>query len=162
MERQFLIRDMRNGDWLWVYRKLIGDSHLTNGDKLVYQSLASFAGMKQIKPSYKTIGERVNLTKRAAINGIQRLVEVGYVAITEEGGGRHKTNEYLLLKMPKGCKLCTLSRQGERVNEKTEKGERNARERVNEKTPDKDIKKDIKNSNFYLNLLKERGELTVR
>lgn len=143
---------MRNGDWLWVYRSLIGDPHLTDADKLIYQSLASFAGMKHIAPSYTLMAIRVNASRRTAIKSIKRLIEVGYVAVEKMGNKRYRTNEYVLLKMPQGCRKCTIRGAGKDTV------------MVNETTPYKDSIKDIKinNDGGYLNLLKRRGKLNTK
>lgn len=123
--KQFQVRDTRNGEWHWVYNAVIADSHLTPADKLIYSALATFSGYSEIYPSFKSIAERANLSERAAQSAIKKLEKIGYISKTT-GGGRFRTNAYNLLKMPKGCKLCTVSKgcklTQERVQTTTEKG----------------------------------------
>jgi DNA-binding MarR family transcriptional regulator len=102
------IRDTRNGEWFWVYKALLADPHLSQADKLTYGSLATFSGYERINPGFKEIARRANLSVRAAKMGVKALLKTGYLKIIQ-GGGRHRTNIYLLLKRPKGCKFCTVS-----------------------------------------------------
>lgn len=111
MKETFEIRDMRNGDWHWVYNAVSADPHLTPAEKLIYSSLSTFGGCEVIRPSMKTIGERSSLSERTARQAVKRLQEVGYISF-DSGGGRHQTNKYLLLKRPKGCKFCLVSKVG--------------------------------------------------
>jgi DNA-binding IscR family transcriptional regulator len=101
------IRDTRNGDWFWVYKSVLADPHLFPADKLVYSSLATFGGCKEINPSFKEIAKRANVSERTVKSSTKKLVKIGYLSV-DLGGGRHKTNVYFLLKKPKGCNLCTV------------------------------------------------------
>ena len=103
------IRDTRNGDWFWVYKSVLADPHLNPTDKLTYSALATFGGCKEINPSFKGIAERATLGERTVKRSIKKLIKVGYVSV-DKGGGRHKTNVYFLLKKPKGCQFCTVSK----------------------------------------------------
>ena len=141
MNKLFEIRDTRNGEWHWVYNALVRDPHLTPAEKLIYNSLATFSGMKDIRPSFKTIGERASLSERAASGAIKKLQEVGYIDFSS-GGGRHKTNTYSLLKMPKGCKFCIVSKLGKVRQETTQTTTGN----YANPAPEQDIEKDIYNN----------------
>ena len=101
-----IIRDLRNGEWSWVYNALIGDPHLTPAEKCIYASLASWGGCDSIHPSFEEIAKRASLSVRVAKTAIKKLNEVGYLE-TKTGGGNGKSNEYQLLKISKGCKICT-------------------------------------------------------
>lgn len=104
---KFKIRDVRNGDWSWVYKCVVSDKHLTATDVRVYSALSGFDGKNHdIFPSYETISKIANVSKRGSIKSIKRLIEVGYVGLERKGGG-DKSNKYILLKRPKGCKFCT-------------------------------------------------------
>jgi len=119
LPKKFEIRDLRNGDWAWVYKAVISDPHLSHADVRVYSVLASFDNKNDdIFPSYETIAINANVSRRKALESIKRLVDVGYIKI-EKGGGRKLTNRYLLLKRPKGCIFCTVSK---RVQKSTQKG----------------------------------------
>lgn len=104
------VRDTRNGEWHWVYNAVLADPHLTPAEKLIYASLSTFSGCEKIYPSIDVISQRANLSPRITKSAIKKLSEIGYISM-ESGGGRHRTNVYVLLKMPKGCKLCTVSKQ---------------------------------------------------
>ena len=105
MKGKFAVRDTRNGEWLWVYRALIADSHISATDKVVYAALASFGGCKDIYPDYDVIVERSSVSRKSVGTSLKRLAEAGYIHY-ESGGGRGKANEYLLLKQPDGCPKC--------------------------------------------------------
>ena len=106
MYKNIVVRDLRNGEWSWVYNSLIADPHISASDVRVYAAIASWGGCDTIYPAFEDIAKRASLSKRACISAVKKLEEVGYLSV-ETGGGRGKANEYKLLKMPKGCKLCT-------------------------------------------------------
>jgi hypothetical protein len=138
MKKSIEIRDTRNGEWHWVNNSVTADPHLTFADKVVYYALCTFAGFKEIRPSFETIAECGAASLRVTKKSVKRLIEIGYVSI-EVGGGRGLSNVYQLLKATKGCKICTVSKpcieRPETVQETT----------VNraESAPHKDIEKDI-------------------
>lgn len=103
------IRDTRNGDWHWVNNAVTACKHITHAEKCVYSALATFGGCKEIHPKFETIAKRANVTERYCKDAVRKLEKVGYLSI-KTGGGRGNANVYSLLKMPKGCKLCTLSK----------------------------------------------------
>ena len=102
------IRDARNGEWSWVYNALLADPHLTPAAKLIYSSLCTYGGCEKIYPTLEQIAKRVDMSRSIAKRSIKKLQDIGYIEI-KKGGGRGKANEYLLLKMPKGCIMCPLS-----------------------------------------------------
>ena len=68
-----------------------------------------FCGCIEIHPSYPEISKRSAVSKRACKNSIQTLIKVGYLLV-EKGGGKGNANVYILLKVPKGCTACTVSK----------------------------------------------------
>lgn len=142
------IRDTRNGDWHWVNNAVIACKHITHAEKSVYNSLATFSGCKEIYPSFAIIAERANVSIRLAKKAIKRLAFVGYVTL-KKGGGRGHSNLYNLLKVPKGCRLCTVSKgctnQPERVHKTTINGAQSAPK------VDKEVDKKYINGSFKKN-----------
>ena len=108
--KHFEIRDTRNGSWYWVNTAVNACPHVTAYDKVVYGSLCSFFGCKEIRPSFDEIARRASVSTRKAKKSIKKLLEVKYIQI-EKGGGRGKCNVYKLLKASKGCTLCTVSKR---------------------------------------------------
>lgn len=131
------IRDLRNGEWLWVNNAVMSCPHIGNADYRVYSALASFGGMAEIRPSFPTIAERSTVSVRQSKLSIVKLIAVGFVEI-KQGGGRGNANVYDLVKATKGCKSCTLSKQ---CKEKPETVQTSA---INgaDSAPHKDIEKD--------------------
>jgi predicted transcriptional regulator len=103
------IRDNRNGEWYWVNTAVLKCPHITHADKSVYSALATFSGCQEIHPNFQTISERADVSERFVKQSIKKLEEVGYIEI-RRGGGRGNANVYFLLKVPKGCRLCTVSK----------------------------------------------------
>ena len=136
------IRDTRNGSWHWVNNAVIACPHISAYDKVIYSALTTFAGCKEIRPDFGLIAERAGLSESTAKRSIKSLVEVGYVKKVQ-GGGRGKANVYDLLKVPKGCQRCTLSKGCQpvpkRVSESSIKGVRQTLQ------VDKEIDKEIDN-----------------
>src|SRR3972149_4293493 len=103
------IRDTRNGDWHWVNNAVTADKHLTPAEKVVYYALCTFAGYKEMHPSYELLAERSAISERSCKSAVKKLIEVGYLEV-EKGGGKGHANVYKLLKTIKGCKFCTVSK----------------------------------------------------
>lgn len=103
------IRDTRNGEWHWVNNAVTACVHIKPHDKVVYSALCTFAGCKEIRPDFELIAKRSAVSIRKAKEAILKLIEVGYVSKVS-GGGRGRANVYKLLKVPKGCKFCTVSK----------------------------------------------------
>jgi len=133
LPKKFEVRDLRNGDWAWVYKSVISDPHLTAQDFRVYSTLASFDGDNhRIFPSYDLIAKMAKVSRSTALRSIHNLVEVGYIGI-EKGGGRKISNSYNLLKRLKGCQKCTVSKT---VSGTTINSVRDDLERVSPVTPE--------------------------
>ena len=111
------IRDTRNGEWHWVYNAVLADSHINPSDKLVYGAISTFGGHQVIHPTITQIAARCDLSERAVQMSIAKLEEVEYIS-QEKSVGRGNANVYYLLKSPKGCKFCTISK---RCNPRQEK-----------------------------------------
>lgn len=117
------IRDIRNGKWYWVYDAVLADPHLTAAEKLIYSALATFSGCRDIYPNIKELGDRALVSERATQYAIKKLEKVGYITIERRPG---KQNIYYLLKMPKGCKICTGAKNDTKgVQMTTERGANN-------------------------------------
>ena len=114
------VRDTRNGEWAWVYNAVISDPHLSASDVRVYGALSSFGGYQITNPSIKQIAERGQMSIRQAKVSIKKLEEIEYISI-EKGQGRGNSNVYYLLKKPKGCKICTISKGCRKEQEKVQK-----------------------------------------
>jgi len=156
LPKKFEIRDTRNGDWAWVYKAVISDTHLSHVDVRVYSALAGFDGKDHsIFPSYETIAERASASRRSALESIKNLVRVGYVDI-EKGGGRNISNKYNLLRKPKGCNLCTVSK---RVQSVPLKGAKDVTERVQGLHPNKSLNKNNKKKGFSLKEIQNRERI---
>lgn len=142
MKNNLEVRDLRNGEWSWVYNSLVIDPHLTPNDKTIYMTLATYGGMYEIRPSLEELAKNAGVGRRSAIRCVQNLIKLGYVAI-KEGGGRGRCNVYLLLKQ-KGCRRCTVSKT---VPNETLNSAKSDIETVPQETLHKDkeinIKKDI-------------------
>ena len=136
------IRDVRNGEWHWVYNSLLSDPHLFPNDKLVYSAISTFGGHQVIHPTIDQIGVRCGVSKRGVQMSLSKLEEVGYIRV-EKSTGRGHANVYFLLKKSKGCNSCVLSKER---NESQEKAQPSA---VKSATiaPHKDIYKYNKNIN---------------
>lgn len=132
LPQKFEVRDFRDGGWIWIYKTIISDPHLSAQDVRVYAALACFDGENhEIYPSYEAIANMSQLSRRTVIRSIKYLMEVGYLTLIK-GGGRNKTNYYNLLKNVKGCQKCTVSK---RVSETTQKGVRDDKKTVSELHP---------------------------
>jgi hypothetical protein len=82
-------------NWVWAR------SESRNGARLVMLALADRADDEgHCWPSIEDLMERTNLTRRAVQKGIAALVEHGELKV-ENGGGRHRSNRYLIV--PKPC-----------------------------------------------------------
>lgn len=105
------IRDTRNGEWHWVNNAVIACKHLTPHQKTVYSVLCTFAGYSEIHPDYELISEKTGgtVTVRSCKSAIKRLSQIGYIKVDQKVG-RGNANVYFLLKAPKGCNHCTISK----------------------------------------------------
>ena len=82
-------------NWVWAR------SESRNGARLVMLALADRADDEGLCwPSIEDLMERTRLTRRAVQKGIAALVENGELKV-ENGGGRHRSNRYLIV--PKPC-----------------------------------------------------------
>ena len=159
------IRDTRNGEWAWVYHAVISDPHLSASDVRAYSALSSFGGYQIINPSMDQIAERGQMSIRQAKISIKNLENLEYISI-EKGKGRGNSNVYYLLKRPKGCKICTISKGCKKEQEKVQKTiVKGAESAPTIKIDSKDISKDIAeaspapwNFNKYLEEMNENKQ----
>ncbi len=137
------VRDTRNGEWAWVYNAVISDPHLSASDVRAYGALSSFGGYQVINPSMDQIAEKGQMSIRQVKMSIKKLEDLEYIRI-EKGRGRGNPNVYWLLKRPKGCKFCTISKGCKKEQEKVQKTTvKGAEIAPTIKIDSKDISKDI-------------------
>ena len=92
------VRDLRNGNWLWINKLVLEHPYLTNSAKLVYAALAYFADNKnqQAFPNYETIMRLTGLKRRVITNAVKQLEGYYFIEVQREKG---KVNQYVLLKL---------------------------------------------------------------
>ena len=91
------VRDMRNGDWLWINKLVLDHPYLTSSSKVVYSALAYFSNETQkVYPSFETIAELTHLKRITVIKAIRQLEEYHFIEIIKNPG---KVNRYILLKL---------------------------------------------------------------
>jgi len=95
---KFQIRDLRNGDWFWVNRLVLDCPYLRPSDKMVYLTLAYFAGKNKQKvyPSLETICRLAGVKRNTAVNSIKKLEEYFFIKVERKEG---RVNIYTLLKL---------------------------------------------------------------
>jgi len=92
------VRDLRNGDWLWINKQILEDTNLKASDKLVYSALAYFAGNtnQMCYPSISQLMQLTGLTRPTIINAIKNLENRGYIKVERSAG---RISVYYLLKI---------------------------------------------------------------
>jgi predicted transcriptional regulator len=97
-EEKIEVRDLRNGDWLWVHKAVIFNKLLFTSDKLVYCGLACYAHNQSQSsfPSINRLRKELNIGKNTLIRSLARLKENGFIKIEKQSG---KHNIYTLLKI---------------------------------------------------------------
>lgn len=100
-DKELEIRDLRNGDWLWVQKIILEDKKLTPADYRVYSGLASFINEKRhdqtVYPSVNEISKRTTLSSRQIKLSTKKLEKLGYIKkLTGQEGNR---TVYVLLKV---------------------------------------------------------------
>lgn len=95
-EVKFELRDLRNGDWLWVNKAIMEHPNLSSSGKMVYISLAYFANCNTQKcyPSIGKISELTKLSRRTVQRSLKDLQKYGFIFIERNEG---EINEYTLL-----------------------------------------------------------------
>jgi len=79
---------------------VLSDRRLTAIARLVYAGLASYGNCQSIHPNLETLSDRCGLSVRSVQRGVQELGGTGYVA-TQPGGGRGRSNRYVLAEISK-------------------------------------------------------------
>lgn len=92
------VRDLRNGDWLWINKLILDHPYLTSSTKIVYSALAYFADNINQKayPSFETLSKLTGLNRSTVIRSLKGLEEYHFIDIEKKDG---KTNRYILLKL---------------------------------------------------------------
>ena len=83
-------------------------SKATSTEKIVLLGIANHEGDGGSYPSIATLAKYANVSERSVQRAIERLVEMGEVSVTIQGGGqrdgRYRTNRYdVLVACPEGC-----------------------------------------------------------
>src|SRR5258708_38023771 len=97
-DKQFEVRDMRNGEWYWVQKEVLVSNKINASDKLVYSALAYYSNQKNQAcfPSYTAICKLVNLHRNTVIKSIKALINNKFISKQQNDG---KVNFYNLLKV---------------------------------------------------------------
>jgi len=92
------VRDLRNGDWLWINKLVLDHPYLTSSAKVVYSALAYFANNDTQKayPSIDKLSKICSLNKSTVIAAIKQLEEYCFIEASKTEG---KTSQYMLLKL---------------------------------------------------------------
>ncbi len=92
------VRDVRNGDWLWINKLVLEHPYIANSAKLVYSALAYFANnnTQEAFPSFETIMQLTGLKRRVITTAIKQLEEYYFIQVERDKG---KVNQYILLKL---------------------------------------------------------------
>ena len=98
MEKKPQVRDLRNGDWLWINKRILEHKNLNASDKLVYSALAYFANETDQKcyPSIEKLKKLTGLTRPTIIKAIRRLERVNAIRVERKEG---RISIYYLLKI---------------------------------------------------------------
>jgi len=144
-----IIRDGRNGGWLWVDKEIWSDERLSASDKVAYGSLAFFANNKTQKlfPSITTLEESSNLSRRQVYKSIKKLEKLRYIHVARKHG---KPNEYTLIdeaiqeRKQRGANNAL-------VHNNTSTGANSTPELVHNNTTNKNNKQELINNNDDVN-----------
>lgn len=92
------VRDLRNGDWLWINKLILDHPYLTSSTKIVYSALAYFADNSTQKayPSIEKLSELTGLNRSTVMRSIAQLDEYYFIRVERKDG---KVNRYILLKL---------------------------------------------------------------
>lgn len=92
------VRDLRNGDWLWINKLILDHPYLTSSAKIVYSALAYFADNNTQKayPGIEKLSELTGLNRSTVIRSIKTLEEYHFIEIEKNDG---VVNKYILLKL---------------------------------------------------------------
>lgn len=92
------IRDLRNGDWLWINKLILDHPYLTSSAKIVYSALAYFADNSTQKayPSVETLSKLTGLNRSTVIRALKKLKKYYFIGIEQKEG---RVNRYVLLKL---------------------------------------------------------------
>ncbi len=92
-----IVRDFRNGSWFWVNTSVWRDKRLSQSDKIIYGTLASYSNQQQKAfPSIERIASDSGISKRHTYRCIKNLENAKYLQIIRRRG---KANVYMLLKV---------------------------------------------------------------
>jgi len=146
--KKFEVRDLRNGDWLWVNQTVVSDPRLTPGDYKVYSGLACFVNQTRkeqlVYPNVNTIAEKVILSPRQVKLSTKRLEDFGYIKkIKNQEGNR---TIYALLKVVN--KSSAESALVQKTAESSADFSKSGADATHESSPNKSINKNINNNSL--------------
>ncbi len=99
-----IVRDMRNGDWYWISRRVYSDFASKIGviGIALYNAYASYAIEKEnVFPAQKTVAKKLGISKQTIIKYNEILVKNGLIKI-ESGKERGINNIITLVKIQGG------------------------------------------------------------
>ena len=92
------VRDMRNGNWLWIHKFIVDSRVLSVYHKQVYQALCYFSNNENQDcfPSHQTLAGIANVSEPTIRKYLNEIEEFGLIKIVRGGKGAKDTNHYLL------------------------------------------------------------------
>jgi len=94
------VRDMRNGEWYWIHKKVIEKYGRLIGPYgiAIYNTLACFAHNSSQKafPSIEKIADLIGCSRRTVVEYLKRLEEIKLIEVERELG---RVNVYKLIKV---------------------------------------------------------------
>ncbi|MCK4789137.1 MAG: helix-turn-helix domain-containing protein [Desulfobacteraceae bacterium] len=99
MENRIEVRDMREGNYVWMHKHVFASKHITPASKIIYLSLAYFAGNsdQECHPSITRISDISGYSRPTVVEVLKRLRDFGLIDICKAERG--KVNRYILRKV---------------------------------------------------------------
>jgi len=134
MKDEFIVRDLRNGDWYWANKIVLEYPNLKPSAKLIYNALAYYANNQSQScfPSITRLASLTGLHKDTVSNCIKILEEKGFIKVERKSG---ENNQYVLLNLTVSK---TSSRLTHRKNHTTPKRRVTHPEKKGEYHPEKE------------------------
>jgi len=99
MENRIEVRDMREGNFVWMHKYIFASKQITPASKIIYLSLAYFANNtdQECHPSITKISEISGYSRPTVVATLRRLRDFGLIDICKAEKG--KVNRYILLRI---------------------------------------------------------------
>ena len=83
------------------------DSTLSHSERSIFKLMLGFSkyGFKKVNPAYSIIGRESGYCKRQAFRAVKRLIEIGYLIKTFQGGVKGKLRNTYKVAIPEFYKL---------------------------------------------------------